>query len=525
MAIKLPGIADKGVFKDVEDYLLDVNSWTDARNVRFRDKKVVRSLGESLFTAPPIVPYWGLHCFDGSRASHWLEAGLTKVYDFAGGVHTDITRVSGDYNASIDNFWNGGVLGGLPVINNAVDVPQVWNPVSVSQKLIDLPNWPSGHTCSVLRVFKNFLFALAPVESSVPFPSRVRISHPADPGSVPASWDETDVTKDVYVQDLSDTEAGALVDAAPLGNIMVLYKQRAAHLAQFIGGQQKWSILPKYDFGLMADHCVTAFTHNEQTKHFVMTGEDIVTLDGQSFDSILDERMRRWLLRNMDPITFTRSFTIAHSQEKECWFCFPLLGATWPNVALVWNWVKDTITFRDLNAASFIAVGNTLLNQSDQWDADGDSWDSDTTSWNAFSEKPFAKGLVQICPTTTQLRKLEDTQQFMGQNYRAYVERTGIDLFGVDRYGNLQKDPDIHKLLKGVWISATGAPFYVQIAGQDFPSGPITWSMPQLFVPGVDKKVDVTVEMQLWGIRFYSDDPASWEIDAFRPDVVPLGGF
>lgn len=523
MRIPVTGLTEVGIVRDVQDYLLPPNAWTDARNVRMIDGKLIRTTGQTPVLDPPsIAPYWLLHCYDASKNSHWLYAGLTKVYDVSSSVHTEITKAATTYGATADGLWNGGVLGGLPIINNGVDKPQLWSPVSAAQKLVDLTNWPATHTAKIVRPFKNFLFALDITEGGTRYIHKMRISHPADPGAVPSSWDDTDPTKDVYTQELSDALSGGLLDCAPLGDVNVLYKERSTWGAQFIGGIFKWRLFPMFETsGILDDHCVTVFDEGRQ--HFVATGEDVLVHNGQQRQSIVDKKTKKWLRANISASNYNRSFCCYDEEQSECWFCFPVEGSSWPNLALVWSTIDGSTTLRELDQASFVALGQIPATTSDTWDADLNSWDSDTTDWDIFAHKVFIRQMLQAQPTSVKLLHLDTTQQFSGTSFYAYIERTGLSMSGLTARGQILQDQQQKKLIRGVYIEASGAPFDVQVAMQSRRDGSVTWSAPKTFTPGVDDKVDFTVNAELYGVRFSSTANASWAINKYEVDVELLG--
>lgn len=528
MLVPVTDLTKYGVIRDVEDYLLPPNAWTDSRNVRLHDGRIERMGGSKAVLDPPsVAPYWLLHTSNAAKQSHWLYAGLTKVYTFTSGAHTDISRaVGGPYAATADGLWNGGLLPGIPVINNSVDAPQMWNPVSAATPLAILTNWPATDRCAIIRAFKNYLFALDMTVGGTRFPHRLKISHPADPGSVPSSWDETDPTKDVISRDIGDEESYGLVDAVRLGSLMMLYKDRSTHYAQFIGGTQKWKTDVLFDqSGLLADHCCVAFAQGRQ--HFLHTGDDVIVHNGQERQSVLEKRDRRWLLSNMDTTNYGRSFCVHYAEQGECWFCFPGAGATWPNLALVYNFLDGDVTFRELDAASFIAPGQIPLETSDPWDSDAGSWDSDTTPWDELAHQPFVRRLLQAKPDATKLFHLEATSQFNGVDINAYVERTGLDLIGMTPAGEVVRDQRSLRIIRGIWLNATGQPIQVQVAIQAEIGGSIAWQAPQTFTPGVDEKVefDEGLNTRLFGVRFSMPVAGSCSIQSYRVDVEPTGQF
>lgn len=526
MRIPFGNLAEIGVIKDVEDYLLPLNAWTDARNVRLQDGKLVRFTGhQEALAGSPIAPYWLMHCFDLGSNSHWMVCGLGKVYDYSSGAYTDITKLATTYGATATELWNGGVLGNIPIINNGADKPQMWAPVAAATKLIDLTNWPATHLAAVVKPFKNFLFALDITEGGTRFPHRVRVSHPAVPGAVPSSWDDTDATKDVYVQDLSDFGAGRLIDCLPMRDVNVLYKERSTWGMQFVGGTSKWRLFPILEeTGMFERHCGVSFAENSM--HFVGAGDDVIIHNGQTPTSLLNKRQKRWLLANIDTTNYNRSFAVHNPSENECWFCFPLTGSTWPNLAMVWNYRENCLFFREIDLFSFIAQGQIPLLSNDPWDSDTGSWDSDFSRWDNFTHPPFVRRLLAARPDTSKMFHQDYTDQFNLISFNAYIERTGIDAIAV-KANEVVHDREMFRLVKRVYMQADGAPFQVQLATQQEIEGPVTWGTAETFTPGVDKFVDFesTVATQLWGLRFSSMNNAGWQIHSIEADVEPLGQF
>lgn len=523
MRVPFTNLAQFGVIKDKHDYDLPPTAFTDAKNVRFQDGKLKRFLGhlETLVGAPQAA-YWAMHCFDNTGNSHWLIAGLTDAWDFSSGAYTEITRVAGDYAATAKKLWTGGVLGNIPVINNGVDKPQMWSPVAAATKLVDLTNWPATHVAQVVKPFKNFLFALNITEGATSFQHRVRISHPAAPGAVPSSWDDTDATKDVFSLDLSDFGAGRLVDCIPMRDINVLYKERSTWGAQFIGGKNKWRLFPIFEeVGMFEQNCGTSFAENSM--HFVMTGDDLLVHNGQTPRWLLPKRLRRWLQANIDTTNYDRSFCVHNISERECWACFPLVGSTWPNIALVWNYDDDTLTLRELDNYSFIAPGQIpLIVTGDVWDNDDQVWDADTSRWDELTHPPFIRRLLALKPDVSKLFHLDLTDQFDGADFTASVERTGLDVIGF-KGGEYIRSREHRRIIQRVFIQAHGGPIDVQIGTTGAFGDGIAWSVPQTFDPETQEYLDFGLHTQLWGIRFSSTGSSEWHIISFEVEIEPVG--
>lgn len=513
--IVLSNLGSAGIVRDQPGHTLPPEVWTDGRNVRFLDNNARRFLGHTpVFDPPQIAPYWGLPVRTSTEL-YWIYAGLSAVYTYVAGTHADITRASGAYNALEDDLWNGGVFGGIPILNNGIDIPQMWAPVSTSQRLVDLTAWPSTLRARIVRPFKNYIFALNCTKSGTSFPHMVKWSHSADPGTVPTSWDETDPTLDAGEFDLSDTESGIIREGLQLRDILVVYKDSSTHGLQFTGGRFIWrrfQILTTS--GILADHCVNITS--DGTRHFVATGDDIIIHEGQTVQSVIDKRWRKYLSNAIDTDYFRRSFVARNPSKREMMFCFPEVGAQWPSLALVWNEQDGAIGIRDLSNISFMASGpvqDTVVGAT--WDATSTPWDSDTDPWDTQSFLAFLKDTLMFNPVDTKLLHFDQTNQFAGTDFPSFVERTGLAIVGVNRQGEPIVDLAARKLLNRVWPRADGAPFYVSVAAAEDLGGAYNWSAPVLFDPSVDKWVDVCASGRVLAIRFESSGGGVWQLHGY----------
>jgi hypothetical protein len=515
-----------GVVKDIPPHLLPPEAWTDARNIRFQDNKALKFDGHrAVFDPPGVAPYWALGV--PTAASYFiLYAGLAKVRTIEGVTHSDITRASGDYTGAATDKWNGGVLAGIPVFTNGVDDPQSWSPVAAATALVDLPNWPADHQCKVIVPFKNFLVALHITKSSTVSPHMVRTSHPADPGSVPVSWDETDATKDVTEFELTDSQAGVIQDALVLGDILIIYKDNSTWGLQHTGGFGIFRSFKIFDeTGILTQRCVALTPKGD--RHFVMTGDDIIIHSGNraSIQSVIDSRWKKFINATLDTDNFGRSFVARNRRLSEMWFCYPETGSTLPTLAIVWNSVTGAIGVRELSDLNFIA--NTVIKDTGiadpTWDADSESWDSDATKWGQREFFPQGIDMLGVDATNTKLFQIDNTNQFNSVNMTVLLEREGIALIGQDRQGNPKADPTVRKLFKRIWIKAEGSPFNVSLGKQEEIDGAIEYAPSQVFTPGVDKYLDFTVNGPLGAVKFESSADVAWQLHGYELDIEALG--
>jgi hypothetical protein len=222
-------------------------------------------------------------------------------------------------------------------------------------RLQNLTNWPSTLRCKFLRPFKQFLIAGNLTNSGVRQPYRIRWSHPADPGSVPASWVINDPAIDAGEFDIAET-SDELVDGLVLGNMFVIYKQRSTHILRIIGGNDimaRDEIIPTK--GLLWRDCVQPIPGG----HFCVGADDIYIHSGQrgSERSVVDDKLREWIFGQISADTYFNCFTLKWEKKNEIWFCFPESGVEYPNLVLVYNTITQGLGIKDIPNVPFMYPG------------------------------------------------------------------------------------------------------------------------------------------------------------------------
>lgn len=523
MLVPINNVAQFGIVADVLPHELPLNAWSAGQNIRFKDNYAEKFSGhQAAFGTPSVAPYWLLPVATPTNY-FWLYAGLAKVYSVVGVTHTDITRtVGGDYAATADLNWTGQVLNGVPIINNGVDVPQMWLPAQAGTPLANLTNWPAGVTCRALRAFKTFLLALDVTEAGTRYPTVLRWSHPADPGAVPTTWDYTDTTADAGRVPIAQT-GDFLIDSVPLRDNNVLYKENTTVGMQFLPGNSDiFRFFTMFNtFGAISRRCIVEAFFGS---HLVFTGDDLVKHDGQVANSVLDSRMRKWLQNQLDATNYGRSFVTVNYPKYEVWLCFVVTGQSFPTQAIVWNWKSNTIGVRDLDLTAHIEPGIiTNAGTSDVWDNDADPWDIDSTVWDSRNYKPNLREMLKARPSTAGLFQMDSTEQFAGTDMTSYLERTGIGI------PFREKDPPdfgVRKFMKAVWprIEGTdGGVVQVYIGVQEVIDGPVTYQAPQDYTIGTTKKIDCRISGRLFALKFRSTTNISWRLHGYDMDVNFMG--
>lgn len=525
MIVPISQVGQFGIIRDQPPHELPLNAWSDGSNVRFREGKVEKIEGQSnAYDPPSIVPYNVLPV-TSPTIFFWLYAGLLKVYCTDQSAHFDITRAAGgDYAAAADTNWTTAVLGGVPIINNGVDDPQMWTPVSSAQRLQLLSNWPANTKCNSLRAYRNFLIALDVSVSGSRNPYLVKWSHGAVSGAVPISWDPTDTTKDAGEYSLVEN-GDFCIDSASMRDDHIIYKDASTWRMQYIGGLAIFRFSKMFlQLGIMSRRCASEFYSGI---HAVFAHDDLVRHDGQNVTSLMTNKQRRWLFNRIDATNYRRCFVMPVPQSDEVWFCYPTTGNSFCNEAVVWNYKFDTLGVRALPqvADGKCGVVDTAATPT-TWDSDPNAWNTDSSVWDAPNFNASILRPLLAAQATTKLVAANVGSQFAGVNYTSYVERQGI---GLPPF-NSQSPPDISsvKFCKNIWprIEGTiggvvnvyvGSSMAANIAPMYGPAIP--------FTIGTSRQLDCRVSGRLLAVKFESVDATDWKLSGYDLDIVKAGNF
>lgn len=516
MAIITVGETGKiGVIKDLSKHEMPINAWTAAQNIRFLDGYAQQAWGEEeVYQTPPDVPQ---HVFPLAVAGtpYWIYLSATKAYAVTSAsgtaTYTDLTHAS-PLSGTV-NQWTSALLSGIPVINagNEANVPAAWD-LNLANNFVDLPNWPANTYCKSLRAFKNFLVALNVTKSATNYPFMVKWSHPAQPGSLPPSWDHTDATKDAGEVDLAEGY-DSIIDGLQLRDSFMIYKQDTTWAMSYVGGVSIFGFRKLFGHGILTRNCVAEY----DGLHFVVTRSDVILHDGNTAVSVLDKQTRRFLFEDIDPDGIDKVFVVKHPYMNEIYTCYPSLGSTTCNKALVWNYKDKTVSFRDLpniNHANFGFINNNL---SGQWDQDTGTWDSDLTSWQKGDYIPVQASVI-MASSDGKLYQLDGSASSASGNIPpAVLERVGLSL----------GDPSRIKLIKGIRpiiVGNTGETVKISVGFSDDPfSDPTYTSMTHTIGKTISNDCLVSGRYIAW--KFESGTASQWRLDSFQVELEQAGAW
>lgn len=510
-----------GLNLDIKPAELPPQAWSGGINVSFCDGAAGPVLDPTkLNSGLATQPNWACPTqITTTELASWLVASPTKIYAYITGVLTDITRAAGgDYTGGSSNRWSGGVLNGITVASNGVDVPQVWMTADSTVKCVDLPNWPSTVRARCLRPFKHYLVALDVTKGSSRYPTMVKWCHPADSGTVPASWDETDPTKDAGEYSLAESP-GPCIDALPLRDINIIYKSDSVWAMQYIGGTYIFKFYRLFgDFGTPTRDCVVEY---QPGMHFVFTGDDLRVHDGRTVRSVITGKMQK-LITGFTASQIRSCYVVHNTSQKEVWFCFRRKddGVHGTDTALTWSYIDESLGLRELPDYKFMANGrlDPPVTGVISWADAGGVWVDHPEEW----------GEAVVIPSTTRLLGLgalsiEWVDSKSQCSLPTKLERTYL---GIPVRTDSPPDLSASKCLLRVWpriVGKAGDVIWITFGGADSVNQPIEWETPQQFVLGTDDVLDPTITWKMFAIRLESQDTAPWVFNGLDAEIIATG--
>lgn len=524
MDIAITDLASLGVIKDVPGFQLPPEAFSLGENVRIVEDGVARLPGWAQIYAsltPSADPIFLAQLHTDNGAIWWVFATATKIFVIDGVPAITDVSIAGNYTSS--EWWQSTFLASIPILNNGNDLPQFWASYNTATDFANLTNFPAGERCRVIRAFGPYLVALHPTISGTTYPHMVHWSHPADPGSVPASWDETDPVYDAGKQDLADTESGGIVDGYPLRGTFVIYKKHSTWLMRPTGGD----FIFKFDqflarSGVLNREC--AQLTGDGGYHFVVTNDDIIIHDTVSVQSVIDKRMRSYLFNQIDPSSVDKCYVFANPRQKEMWFCYPEVGSAVVSRALIWNYGAGggigTLYEADY-PFPWTALGDVQLTGDATWATVTGTWGTFFGQWNSSdTRRP-----VGVNPTGRKFLGLDSSLTRDGAAFTSRVSREGLALLGKRRGGEPLVDWKQRKFIRKVWPKVVGGPVNIRIGVQDTVDSSPSYTLPQSFDPTTQRHVDVARSGNALSYEVSTTDSVDWKLYGLDVEITRAGRF
>ena len=551
--VPVENIGMLGVNTDVPSWQLPPNVWSDSNNVRFDDLSVRKSQGlakvfDQLVSTTPI--HLETYQSGNDSGTWWIAFGTHTIKLWDGSRWLDLTPSSRPTDMPVDGpgQWQTTKLGSLVYATNGIDPPYYWDG-KTSNKFMPLPNWTSQSSPSsnhsygavqTLAGFKSFLWAGnvyvnrddlgTPVDRT--FERSVYWSNMTNFYTAP-KWDIA-LESDAGYYELLDS-MGGVVHMQQLRESMMIYKSDSVIVSTFIGAPFMFTfqtISP--EIGALCKNAVADFPGG----HWFVGRSDCYINNGQTIETKLTNRVQSEMFKDIDGDYAVNTYCVTDWANNEIWTCYPSVGNSRPNRALIWNYKNDTFSFRDLfDKTGHIKYGVAPVQSGVEWGGDRaadsgpteegpfstnyytGSWEASTDSWGTQSYDDTVEHLVwtDSADDGKQLYRHESGNLLMGSTMKSRIERTGIDL----------GDPSTVKYVSAVypkmWTSSVDSTFNVWTAHQMNTEDDVTWEGPKVFNPDEMNKISVRTSGKFFGIKIEANGDFDWLLSGLEWETATSG--
>lgn len=494
--------------RDLSPYDMPPNMFTDVQNVRFLDRKAGSIKGHAqVLGTPSATPYWAISWTQGSD-DLWIYGTLTNLYKIDGVTHSSVTRSSGAYTtlSGTENNWQGGVLGGVLVCNNGLDVPQSFT--QGGSQFTDLPDWPATLLCKTIVPFKNHLVALNLTDSGTALPFSLRWSDAIPEGAATNgadTWNTASTASESGQASIGGTK-GHLLNAVQLGNELIIYKEDSIYSLNYVGGNFTFEIREKFkDTGLFARDAVIDLGDG---RHVLMATNDVMMHNGNELRSIIDDKVKTFLFSEIDTTYYYKTFLAHNKNKNEVWICYPATNAPsgFPNRALIWNYRDDTWTVRELPGTNFIAKGIVNPELTNTWTASTNTWANSTLAWGATEYNPTIDSMLMCGTVDTKFYLIDYGTTFDGTSFTTIMERVGLHAGRTDAIKSVTR---LYPRIEG-----TGT-VTISVGGEIDPYAGVVYADPVVFTIGQDNKVDCRVRGRYIAVKFESSADTTFRLSGY----------
>ena len=518
--VPLRNIGAGGLTPDQQPYDVELTQFPSGNNVQFFSGRLGKSLGYTQVSSLTFQPTHAAGWFVDS-ANSVIIGSNDALYRFNGSTVENVTATAYTTGYSNSPRWQSNQIGAGFLMNNGSDKPQYMG--SGDTLFADIDNWPTSLRSYSVRPFTSFLVMAGYTEGGVEYPYTVRWSDEFDPTTVPGSYDITSTTN-LAGENILGGRFGRLVDSLPLAGINIVYAERGAYAMSFIGAPLVFSFRELFDDDGIVNVGAACVFNN---RHFVVGRNDIYIHDGSAKQSIAEKRVKEEFYTQLAD---TRSVFVVHDPVlAEIWVCYADKNASdkeTANRALVYSYINDGFTFRDIPNVRSMAIGPGIGGggtgeggaNSASWDSLNVEWDSWSVNWSDLGAETEARNLRLFAAgyADSKLFAMNETYGAVGATYTSFVEASKIDL---DRV--LQRPVERVMQIKRIvpQIEGTGTVTF-KVGSSNSPQSPVTWKTTKVFNVESDYKIDTRVSGRYLAIRVESADVAGyWQLGGFDLDV------
>lgn len=469
-----------GLNVDVLPHLVPDNQWTGVSNIGFRNGIATGVRGYTLYGGAMAVAV-PEHLVAMSAGESFL-LGLAPSLVFAAGdpiaavvnkvieqvqpglaIHVAATPAAWAGVAPQQlGQWTGGLINGVPFFNHPGYTPV---DLRAGAPFLEFAGWAAAFgaiKAQAVRAYREFYVALGQHVGGISFdPDVVNWSARAAPTTAPAVW--VPAAGNAAGNALL-VGGGDVVDAAALGDTLMIYKRRSIWSMRYIGGNYIFDFQKVLDgVGALSQNCIVAVGR----QHVFLTEDDVLAWTGAgSPSSLLDGKGRKLITGVINETNYRNAFLLHLPRQHEVWACFPTLS-THVGTAIVFDLQTGHVGRRQL---TLTAHGTFLRERT----AVGPGPYGQTI---LASRNGATLGLVPVDSGTVALN---------GGSLPAAVARFGMD-FG---------KPTRSKTVRWVrpWITsadATPVSVTVSMGGSMRPDEAPTFSPSVAYITGTNDKADV----------------------------------
>ena len=507
--LPITGFENGGVILDTDPFAINLNQWSDCRNVRFDNGSVSKITGERQATTLSATPngeliYWQQ---PGSSPDKWMYVDTNGILrEKVLGVATDeafnTTALSRTNRIDL-NLFNGGATlivndgSGAPYFVHSADVAGAASSQSLQR---NSSGWVrtgfSGTSASVVRPFRNVLMAgnlvFTNASGAIYAQSTLRVSNLAARGAIP-NWDANyagATTGDEF--DLATNSP--IIDMIPFQDAMAVYTTDSIWLVRLTGN----TTLPvsvtagSQGRGMLAKNCGVEY----YGRHFIVGSEDIYVYGGGAqVTSVADSKIRDYFFDGINRSQISKTTVVHNRLQSEIWIGYVKGASTNINEILIYNYDHKTWSIRDADSVPGMAVGAPVS---------GSVYDNTRSKVMMPSASP------------NELLETDIGNSFKGSAINAYVERKGLDIAPTATQVKKWVDSTYY-IIRGtgnvtVQARATDTPG----RPADFTSTTDRWLKNRTFSldPDMgDYKVDFRDAGRYWNTRIGSNDAtSSWDL-------------
>jgi hypothetical protein len=378
-----------------------------------------------------------------------LATAGTSIYSMTtlGSTWTHITGatiVTSGNHVSWENFTNK-----IFMVDGA-NLPKVW----AGTGTCTIATVPTGVTkVKFVTQFNNYLFYGNVAMGATDMTSRVYWSNVKDP----TTWDS-----DQFIE-VSKDDGQPITGLKPLGDRLVVYKERAIYNLYFTGDADIPFIMPGGGKSNSTVGCVAPYSIQEiENGHVFLSFDGLYFYDGSNSYKLSD-RVTQTLLTDCNPNYFNKSVSCVQKGKNRYFLALSSEGKTTNDTVLVWDWYNNAFSvYKGLNPSSMCTFYVSGLDERPHFgdyngwvyrmDTGTDDYPSNTatainayyyTNWKTYEDLCDQKGVAhvyiyyQLNTSTLSFSysyDFESTDHYTN-TFSTSAGATAIDLFGIGQYG------------------------------------------------------------------------------------------